>query len=136
MTPEEYNRWIVYRDYESTYFVHIWSHLTDWLPVDIALDDDEYYKDDNHPLWIYFKNNHDSNSRDWLPLLISETGCYMPLDKSFLKITETEYNAICRFGERFHKEINLLANRELDFLDFCIAVRKSINKEYKDNENA
>lgn len=119
----DYANWLEYSRYESSEFVHIWAHLKPWLNVDIGLDDDEYYKLNRHPLWIYFRNGYD-DSADWLPLIITPKRCYIPLPSHKLNITYSDYHAVCEFGQTFHTYLKQLADGAISFIQFADIVRK------------
>lgn len=116
---KEYRRWRRYRQDEASSFVHIWAHLSPYLNVDIGLDDDGYHKYFHHPLWIYFKNSYETDSREWLPLIVDGTECYIPLPEYHLHISEEDFREIVSFAGYYSKLIKRLADSEMNFGLFC-----------------
>lgn len=123
----DYSNWLEYSRYESSEFVHIWAHLKPWLKVDIGLDDDAYYKQNAHPLWLYFRNGY-NDTANWLPLIVTPERCYIPLPSHKLNIIHSDYQAVCGFGQTFHASLQQLADCDISFIQFTDIVRKHYKK--------
>lgn len=106
--------WSMLSETESHEFVHIWSNLSPYLNVDIALDDDGQYEFNHHPICIYFRNGYHNAQEEWLPLLVSETECSLPLSSYSLKISVNDFMDLCEFVKMYHKEIKALADGRLN----------------------
>lgn len=114
----EETNWNTLSETESHEFVHIWSHLSSYLNVDIALDDDGQYKVNLHPLCIYFRNGYNNGQEEWLPLLVSDTECRVPLTSYSLNISDCDFRSLCEFVKMYYNEIKELADRRLNFTQF------------------
>lgn len=125
LAGEELKRWKQYRDSEIYGFVFVPSFPYKYsvsTSVDIMLDESRCFLRYNHPLWLYFKNGYLSDSH-WIPLIISETKCYVPLYDFELKIAPVHFLQLCEFVRKFFKLIEGLANKEIDYEDFSACVR-------------
>lgn len=126
LTCSEYQKWLDYSQDESHEFIHVWSHIKTWLNVDICLDDDGYYVMNEHPLWLYFKNGYDEATAEWVPLIISEEECYIPLRDVSLNIVASDFQDVCKFGSKYYILIKQLADGGTNYTDFCTIVSQKI----------
>lgn len=122
---EQLKRYLEYSRYEISYFVHIWTHIKNWLPVDIALDDDAYYKYNSHPVWLYFRNSYDDSCEDWLPVVVDKNP-YIPLSDAHLNIAYLDYLSVCQFIHTYCELIKKLADSEINISDFVSNVMKRV----------
>lgn len=128
-----YNKWLSYKEDEHDEFVHLHKNLYAILDIDIALDDDMSYIYREHPLWLYFRNGY-NNENDWIPLVISETECYIPLQDMQLNITAYDYAQLCMYGKTFYKFIKRLADKEIDISYYISSVYSLYNLLNESNQ--
>ncbi len=121
LTGVHYREWLKYSVDECSEFIHIWANIKTWLNVDICLDDDAYYKMNEHPLWIYFRNGYDEGA-EWIPLIVTKNICYIPLLNCALNITFSDYDKVCDFCKMFYGFIKQLADSIISYSDFTSAV--------------
>ncbi len=120
LSEKEYARWLTFRDEEASDFVHIWAHLRpDVIRVDLGFDDDGYYRYNDHPLWLYFKNSYDTDSNDWLPMCVCGSP-YIPLPESRyqLNIADADFEAVKEFTRRYGRLLKRVADGESSVLVF------------------
>lgn len=86
----------------------------------------------------YLKNGYDENAK-WIPLVITEPMCYIPLLNCPLNITYSDYNEICVFGKTFYNFIKQLADGNISYTYFArsvgnlialLKVSKSLNTQH------
>ena len=109
---------------EEGYFMSWrWHPEETGLPVIIWIDEDYAFERYNHPLWIYFVNGYDEESR-LAPIVVCEEP-YLPYDTS-LKITNEDFEILKTFVRTFRKELQAVAEREMEIEDF----QKFIEEDY------
>lgn len=112
-----------YKEYHSdeiSEFIHIYTKFHPWLHVDILLDDDEQYIINKHPLWIYFRNSYNNDIIDFIPLVITPTYCYIPMDVK-LNISYYDFDEVRQFCMTFYNIIKSIADCKVDSSELVIA---------------
>ena len=100
-----------------------WYPKETGLPVIIWIDEDYAFERYNHPLWIYFVNGYDEESR-LAPIVVCDEP-YLPYDTS-LKITNEDFEILKTFVRTFRNELQAVAEREMEIEDF----KKFIEEDY------
>jgi len=85
------------------------------LSVDIFVDDDASYQSHNHPQWIYFRNSYNSESCDYVPILISKEP-EIPLQNHRLNISLDDLRKIKQYIVQNYHALLQMADRETERL--------------------
>ena len=110
-----------YYEEETSYvFLHIFRHLHNWLPVDVALDPEKQYLKYNHPLWIYFNNSYSKEICEWTPMIISPNidECYIPINNFQLGIATVDFEKVKKFCSTYYHTLKSLAEQKFDIFEF------------------
>lgn len=126
ISSQEYTRWKEYSDEESAAFAYV---LPRWLNVEIALDDNSFYKRNNYPLWLYFRNGY-GEEKEWLPVLANDSLCKLPTMNMDLHISTTDFVAIYMFAKNFKEELEQLADGEIAISEFYEIIDEKLGSRY------